>query len=75
MKTLPIIALLWSAAVGFAASQVNYDTAWTFVYDGGKANSGRNINDYLYDVKVSPDGYTFCIGETRDTSEVEHFID
>lgn len=53
---------------------VNYDTAWTFVYDGGKANSGRNIYDYLFDVKASSDGCTFCIGETRDTSEMRNVL-
>jgi hypothetical protein len=45
---------------------VNYDTAWTFVYDGGKDSDGGVINDRFYDIKVLPDnnGY-ICVGGSR----------
>ena len=46
---------------------VNYDTAWTFVYDGGKQTTGAAINDNFYDVKVFPDGSSICVGQTADS--------
>ncbi len=39
-----------------ASAQVNYDTAWTFVYDGGRDAGGYAINDDLRDVKVLTNG-------------------
>jgi hypothetical protein len=40
-----------------AATTVNYDTAWTFVYDGGKDSAGGNVyNDKFFDAKVLPNG-------------------
>ncbi|MDD5672787.1 MAG: hypothetical protein PHC61_01370 [Chitinivibrionales bacterium] len=49
------------------SSMVNYDTAWTFVYDGGKLTTGTAINDYFYDVKTISDGSSICIGQTADS--------
>jgi hypothetical protein len=38
-----------------AADAVNYDTAWTFVYDGGvDSASGRVYDDKFFDVKTLP---------------------
>ena len=47
---------------------VNYDTAWTFVYDGGKYKDGTNILDIFHDVKVMPNGVCVCVGKSGDTS-------
>jgi len=48
-----------------AATQINYDTAWTFVYDGGKDSaSGKVYQDKFYDVKSLPDGSCICVGYT-----------
>ena len=48
-----------------AATQVNYDTAWTFVYDGGKDSaSGDAYQDYFFDVKGLPDGSVMCAGHS-----------
>jgi hypothetical protein len=45
-----------------AATTVNYDTAWTFVYDGG-----TNL-DVFYDVKSTNNGSILCAGESCDTT-------
>ncbi len=50
-----------------ATEQVNYDTAWTFVYDGGKTTAGRVINDDFSDVKTLSDGGYVVVGSTRDS--------
>lgn len=45
------------------ATGVNYDTAWTFVHDGGKDSaSGFNFTDIFYDVKVLPNNTAVCVG-------------
>jgi hypothetical protein len=51
-----------------AATAVNYDTAWTFVYDGGKLLNDNPIPDKFFDVTVFPDGTSYCVGVTSDSS-------
>jgi hypothetical protein len=46
---------------------VNYDTAWTFVYDGGIRKNGNPIGDEFGDLKVFPDGSSIIVGSTADT--------
>jgi hypothetical protein len=46
----------------------NYDTAWTFLYSGGRSTSGAVIDDYFHDVKVLPNGEAICVGTTRDSA-------
>jgi len=46
---------------------VNYDTAWTFVYDGGKKTDGTPVTDIFYDVKVISDGTSILAGASGDT--------
>jgi hypothetical protein len=41
---------LHAATPGFD-TLVNYDTAWTYVYDGGKYKDGTAMDDYFNDVK------------------------
>ncbi len=53
---------------------VNYDTAWTFTYDGGKFAGNSPVPDILYDVKVLSDKSAICVGETRDTSGMRNLI-
>ena len=45
---------------------VNYDTAWTFVYDGGTNKNGLAINDKFNDIKCLTNGV--CVGQSGDTS-------
>ena len=53
-----VLLLVLLGYVAFAraeANEVNYDTAWTFVYDGGRDSvigAKSAINDIFYDVKV-----------------------
>jgi hypothetical protein len=48
-----------------ADTQINYDTAWTFVYDGGKDSaSGKVYQDKFFDLKSLPDGSCICAGYT-----------
>jgi len=58
----------------YSADTLNYDTAWTFVYDGGKTASGDVIYDNFRDVKTLPSGETICVGETRDTSFLQNIL-
>jgi hypothetical protein len=53
-----------------AAEAVNYDTAWTFVYDGGRCTTGlkRAIPDAFYDIKELPTGGSICVGVTTDSA-------
>ena len=58
LKTLlvPLSMGLLSLCPATASAQVNYDTAWTFVYDGGKYSDSSGIGDDFHDVKPLPDG-------------------
>jgi hypothetical protein len=55
---------------------VNYDTAWTFVYDGGKSKTGLTMYDILYDVKPLTNGVCVCVGLSGDVSsdQVQFFL-
>ena len=57
-----------SAATPGFDTLVNYDTAWTYVYDGGKQTNGTSIYDDFYDLKSFPDGSCICVGESGDTT-------
>lgn len=61
-----IIILIFNIFYPLSATQkINYDTAWTFVYDGGKdTESGKLYQDKFYDVKSLPDGSCICVGYT-----------
>lgn|GEM_PF-1436384 len=63
---LTITVPLHAATPGFD-TLVNYDTAWTFVYDGGKLTTGSAINDIFYDVKCLANGTTVCVGTSGDS--------
>jgi hypothetical protein len=65
-------ALLWTRA--FSAGALNYDTAWTFVYDGGKRKTGDPISDNFRDIKVLPNGEAVAVGETRDSNFVQYAL-
>jgi Secretion system C-terminal sorting domain len=47
-----------------ADSIVNYDTAWTYVYDGGKMSDSSAANDVLRDLKVAADGSGMFVGQS-----------
>jgi hypothetical protein len=63
------VGLLAAGVVGANATEtVNYDTAWTFVYDGGTYKDGSVTMDKFKDVKSLPDGSVVCAGVSGDTS-------
>jgi hypothetical protein len=82
LRSLPstgrwLLAVVLSLA--FAASaQLNYDTAWTYVYDGGTYKDIFNrtyiIDDYFRDVKTLPDGSSICVGQTRDSTGLTNVL-
>lgn len=53
---------------------VYYDTAWTYVYDGGKTNDNQAIADDFHSVRVLPDGACVCVGKTRDTMRIGNIL-
>jgi hypothetical protein len=57
-----------------AADTVNYDTAWTYVYDGGKHGDGTSINDNLFDVKGFPNGTNYFVGTTTDSANWTYIL-
>jgi Secretion system C-terminal sorting domain len=76
LRAIPILlaTLLLTLTVPLHASTpgfdtlVNYDTAWTYVYDGGKYSDGTNTYDDFFDVKALPDGGYACVGASGDTT-------
>jgi hypothetical protein len=60
------ISLLVSYA--FCANTANFDTAWTFVYDGGKTTAGKLLQDKFSDVAILPNGDVLCVGEAQDSA-------
>ena len=61
MKFLPLSTgrcrLAAVLSLAFAASaQVNYDTAWTFVYDGSMVGGGDTIDDKFFDIRSLANG-------------------
>jgi hypothetical protein len=64
---LAALSFLFLAFTAFG--QLNYDTAWTYVYDGGKLPDSTAIYDELYDIKVLPDGGYVCVGSSVDSLE------
>jgi hypothetical protein len=65
---LLLVGICAFVASAGAADSVNYDTAWTFVYDGGKLKSGGAIVDKFCDVKAFGDGTFYCTGITVDSA-------
>jgi hypothetical protein len=65
---LATIALPVNASTPGFDTLVNYDTAWTYVYDGGIQTNGKVINDNYYDVLVQRDGSSLCLGGTVDSA-------
>jgi hypothetical protein len=59
------LGLMGSAPVS-ADDTLTYDTAWTFVYDGGKFTTGLKtaVTDKFYDVKALQDGGYACVGQS-----------
>lgn len=66
------MGLFWAAPMVQGA--VEYDTAWTFVYDGGKRKTGGPISDNFRDIKIYPNGDALAVGETRDSNFLEHAL-
>jgi hypothetical protein len=64
------VAILYSMLFAYSSlaatpgfdTLVNYDTAWTYVYDGGTRV------DVFYDVKCLANGVCVCVGESVDSS-------
>lgn len=51
-----------------AVPAVNFDTAWTYVYDGGKLHDSSAIDDLFSDVAVMADGSCYFVGSTKDSA-------
>ena len=71
---LAFLAISCTATSSMAATPgfdtlVNYDTAWTFVYDGGMTTVGLKlpVDDVFFDAKTFPDGISYLTGVTADT--------
>ena len=48
------------------ASETYYDTAWSFVYNGGnRANDNRPIEDIFSDVILASDGNHYVTGDRK----------
>lgn len=59
------ICLMFTVVIQAESQIVNYDTAWTFVYDGGKdSTSGDAYLDCFFDIKALSDGSVICAGYT-----------
>ncbi len=61
------LSLCLFCANSFAADTANYDTAWTYVYDGGRTSNGTSSIDQFFDVKILPNGDAICVGESQDS--------
>jgi hypothetical protein len=61
---ISFIAIHFSSTI----AAVNYDTAWTFLYDGGKQTIGMAIADNFYDVKSLKNGSCACVGLSGESS-------
>jgi hypothetical protein len=57
-----------SASLPGFDTPVNYDTAWTYLYGGGKYSDGTNTYDDFYDVKALSIGGYICVGASGGTS-------
>jgi hypothetical protein len=62
------VALAW--AFSYASGTVNYDTAWTYMYHGGKTARGKGVYDNLRDIRILPGGEALCLGQTGDSNSV-----
>jgi hypothetical protein len=71
---LVLVGICAFVGVGAAADTVNYDTAWTFVYDGGKQTDGSAIEDKFFDVKAMPNSGVICVGTTLDSNGWGHTL-
>jgi hypothetical protein len=59
----------------FASKQINYDTAWTYVYDGGMKMEGYGpTDDILYDVKEYAPGSFVAVGLSGDTANAQQSL-
>lgn len=67
-RRFPLSVVSFLSLAFTAAAQLNYDTAWTLVYDGGKMSNGSTVYDYYYDVKSLPDGGCVSVGESGDST-------
>jgi hypothetical protein len=63
---LIVLAVCWEHSR--AADSLNYDTAWTYVYDGGKTVAGKTMQDKFNDVKILSNGDAICVGQTQDST-------
>jgi Secretion system C-terminal sorting domain len=67
-QTAVLCSMLFASSSPAADSTVNYDTAWTYVYDGGTYSDGTHTFDDFYDIKALPDGGYVCAGASGDTT-------
>jgi hypothetical protein len=66
-----IMVIVIAKATLLNAESINFDTAWTFIYDGGVATKNGvvySIKDVFYDAIVLDDGTSYCAGTTADSN-------
>jgi hypothetical protein len=68
VKVVAVVSGLLATGAASTSAAINYDTAWTFVYDGGINTSNNPIPDYFSDVKPLPEGGSICVGSTADSA-------
>ena len=67
-KILLLLIVLLTPTLINAGTVVNYDTAWTFVYDGGVKSNGDAFNDDFCDIKILSGDRAVCVGRSGDSS-------
>ena len=68
LKIFLLLIVLLTPAFLNADTVVNYDTAWTFVYDGGVKSNGDAFNDDFCDIKILSGDRAVCVGRSGDSS-------
>lgn len=59
---------------GFSANTANFDTAWTFVYDGGMKPDSTPIWDSFKQAVILSNGDAVCAGYTTDSIGVANVL-
>ncbi len=57
-----------------AAMTANFDTAWTFTYDGGVDSRNDPIFDVFKQAIILPSGDLICVGSTDDSSGIANVL-
>ena len=67
IQTAIACSVLFASALHAADSTVNYDTSWTYVYNGGKKPDSTIYGAIFNDVKPLANGTCICVGASADS--------